>query len=860
MSGFRLKFITVIFSVLIVFAFCPAVRARADIVDSGKCGENVDWSLDDAGTLTISGSGEMYNWNYWTNGYDDVPWAGYYDSIKSVVFKGNVTKIGDLAFAHCRSLKSFTVPDSVSVIGKGAFYGCSNLKRVTIPEGVTTLGDSVFWDCTKLDNVTIPSSVTSLGARLFLADTGLTNVTINANITTLGREMFMQCYNLTSVTLPDTLKVVDEYAFYSCWYLPEIDLPSGITVIGKNAFSNCYDLPSIALPESLTSIGNRAFSGCRSLTKISLPGKVTTIGEFAFVGCENVTRVYIPNSVTSIGRGAFCGCDCLNNVTIPDSVTEISDSLFNGCVSLTKISLPDTITRIGNHAFEKCVSLKHITIPDGVTVLAPNLFRGCTGLKTFTIREGITEIGNLCFYQCTNLKSVTIPLSMKRISQSAFDECESLADVYYDDTREKMSWITVFDNTRNPVEKNIFEVFGNAKIHFPLEITDHPSDYYGSSGHKAEFKVTAKGTGVKYRWQTYKDGKWVNSSFAGARTTTLSVDITRARDGYRFRCIVTDSANRKTISDTAYLHVVDPVTITSQPKDYTGKKGSTATFRVKAEGTDLKYQWQTYKSGGWVDSSLAGAKTNMLSVPVINSRDGYRFRCVVTDRVGNKAISGTAVLHVTGAVSITKEPDDYYGSVGTTATFKVVAKGEGLKYQWQTYKDGQWVNSSLPGAKTAVLTLDVTSSRDGYKFRCVITDAAGIRVISRTVTLHVENSLLDPPNNASVSSPARAGVIEADDITTAEEDVENAYYIDKDDSVESVAAGIDDDLDVAEEPVPAENPESTGAGEESASADDEGSCLQTDITGSDDGLQYGCSVNGADNGSVSSDDAVDKAF
>ena len=65
---------------------------------------------------------------------------------------------------------------------------------------------------------------------------------------------------------------------------------------------------------------------------------------------------------------------------------------------------------------------------------------------------------------------------------------------------------------------------------------------------------------------------------------------------------------------------------------------------------------------------------------------------------------------------------------------------------------------------------------------------------------------------------------------------------------------------MAEEPVPSENSESTGAGEESASADDEGSCLQTDITDSDDGLQYGCSVNGADNGSVSSDDAVDKAF
>lgn len=35
--------------------------AWADTVASGACGTNVTWTLDDQGTLTISGSGNMYS-------------------------------------------------------------------------------------------------------------------------------------------------------------------------------------------------------------------------------------------------------------------------------------------------------------------------------------------------------------------------------------------------------------------------------------------------------------------------------------------------------------------------------------------------------------------------------------------------------------------------------------------------------------------------------------------------------------------------------------------------------------------------------------------------------------------------------
>lgn len=42
----------------------------ASAVSSGSCGGNLTWTLDDNGTLTVSGKGNMYNWKEYYN----VPW------------------------------------------------------------------------------------------------------------------------------------------------------------------------------------------------------------------------------------------------------------------------------------------------------------------------------------------------------------------------------------------------------------------------------------------------------------------------------------------------------------------------------------------------------------------------------------------------------------------------------------------------------------------------------------------------------------------------------------------------------------------------------------------------------------------
>ncbi len=133
----------------------PTEAHAATITNSGTCGTNLIWTLDDAGTLTISGTGQMMNFDcaedYQPDWYTYSPWFDY--SIQRVVIECGVTSVGDFAFQYCRSLISVIIPDSVTSIGEGAFLRCTNMTSVTIGNSVNSVGYYAFSDCDSLKNV-----------------------------------------------------------------------------------------------------------------------------------------------------------------------------------------------------------------------------------------------------------------------------------------------------------------------------------------------------------------------------------------------------------------------------------------------------------------------------------------------------------------------------------------------------------------------------------------------------------------------------------------------------------------------------------------------------------------------------------
>ena len=274
-------------------------------------------------------------------------------------------------------------------------------------------------------------------------------------------------------------------------------------------------------------------------------------------------------------------------------------------------------------------------------------------------------------------------------------------------------------------------------------ITTQPSNQVVEENETATFSVAVNGRNLSYQWQTSKDGgkTWSNSALSGNKTASLQVLGVEGRNGYQFRCIITDINGNSITSSAVALTVHIETKLLSQPANQSIEVGDTATFKVKVRGNNLIYQWQASIDGGgtWKNSALTGNKTANLQVIGTDARDGYQFRCIVKDELGNSVISNAVKLTVIGKAKIAMQPVDQSIETGQTATFTVKASGLGLSYQWQTSADGgrTWKDSGLAGNKTASLQVVGTEARDGYRFRCVVKDKTGGSVTSVEASLAV---------------------------------------------------------------------------------------------------------------------------
>ena len=314
----------------------------------------------------------------------------------------------------------------------------------------------------------------------------------------------------------------------------------------------------------------------------------------------------------------------------------------------------------------------------------------------------------------------------------------------------------ITDNSGNKLTSNAATLTVSS-----LKITTQPSNQTGSNGNTVKFTVAASGTGLAYQWQyKYPGGDWANSPAAGNNTASLSVPATTDRNGYQYRCIVSDNSGNKLTSNAATLTVgaSSSLKITTQPSSQTGSNGNTVKFTVAASGTGLTYQWQ-YKtpSGSWANSPATGNNTASLSVPATTDRNGYQYRCIVSDSSGNKLASNAATLTVS-SLKITTQPSNQTGLNGNTVKFTVAASGDGIAYQWQ-YKTptGSWANSPATGNNTASLSVPATTDRNGYQYRCIVSDKSGNKLTSNAATLTVVNlSITAQPKNQTEANGNKA--------------------------------------------------------------------------------------------------------
>ncbi len=403
----------------------------------GGCGQNLTWEIVNDSTLVISGTGEMYDFEY-----DPAPWGDIRDSITEIIVESGVTSIGDYAFNGCPNLLNVTLPASITSIGNDAFASCSALSSISLPSGLISIGVGAFSYCESLTSVYYPPSVKSIGASAFYSCSGLKSITFSTGLESIGYSAFGWCTGLTSVSLPNSVTSIGENAFVNCWNMTTISIPASVTSIGEGAFYGCNKLNSIIvdneneyystddqgalydkgktiiifcprttsgsfiIPNSVTIIGDQAFDWCTELTDITIPENLRIIGEYAFNECNNLQSIYLPNSLESIGASAFASCHSLTSLTIPEGITVIEDSTFQTCYGLTSINLPSGLTSIGESAFYNSNSITTIVFPSEVSYIGARAFSWCGNLRSVTFPASVNSIGYRAFHYCTSLTQI----------------------------------------------------------------------------------------------------------------------------------------------------------------------------------------------------------------------------------------------------------------------------------------------------------------------------------------------------------------------------------------------------------------------------------------------------------------------
>lgn len=140
-----------------------AITTNEEIA-SGSCGEALTWSLNAAGDLTVSGTGDMTDF-----AATGAPWAEYRDQVKLVIVGRGVTSIGSSAFQDCKNLETVSLPGSLTALGKAAFLRCGALTNVKLPASLKSVGEDCFTGCEKLvllDLAGVPDEIMELRTSL----------------------------------------------------------------------------------------------------------------------------------------------------------------------------------------------------------------------------------------------------------------------------------------------------------------------------------------------------------------------------------------------------------------------------------------------------------------------------------------------------------------------------------------------------------------------------------------------------------------------------------------------------------------------------------------------------------------------
>ncbi len=407
-------------AIVVLFVFyAEADESSAKVINSGPCGPNATYNLYSSGTLEITGSGEMYQYDA-----TPAPWYEFRDNISKIVISDNITKLGALAFVECKHVTELTMPITLnSVISdrSPAFAGCSCIEKINFTSGNGGYGYN--YAANPVSNSWYQN------APWYQSRGTLKEINFADDVKAIGSDAFREL-NITSIVLPDS-----------------------VVHLGNHCFFNCTKLTDLTIPVSLNSYGSDdtypAFKGCTAIQKITFTnGNGVPFDYTNWWGDYNTElapwnmysdvakTIIIPDNVTSLGKEMFRACN-VKELSIPICLSG-STPIHKAFCSEVYTNLEKLIMTKGTGdgyysvdysysagPWDTAPNLKTVIVEEGVTRIESSTFTRCS-MGDLILPNSLTSLKYMAFNQC-KIKTLTIPISLNPI---AHDKSMFLSDEY----------------------------------------------------------------------------------------------------------------------------------------------------------------------------------------------------------------------------------------------------------------------------------------------------------------------------------------------------------------------------------------------------------------------------------------------
>lgn len=398
-----------------------------DILSQGQCGDNITYTLTKSGVLTLSGTGNTYDFHSGKS----PEWKEYIDCIETVYVEEGIEGLGSMIFRGCTALKNVSLPDSLQTIGQRAFMGCVSLTELTLPPNLQSIGKSlcvgvvlqeIYYTGENWEMIKLESGNENMDTKVVYYYNGQIYYRIHYILNDTEEESASHNNAITYTTGEAIIFTAPERIGYTFegWYAEEACVTK-MEGIGEDSSGNIYVYakwtpnPTISIPDDDNPTEEQDATG----------EQVTTEGML-----DDIPKDTESEDATVFELDKFCYRIIGNgmNVELLNSVKENRKSIIIPA-TITYKGKKYNVTSIAKNAFKNNTYVKKVIIGNNIKTIGSNAFYGCKKLKTVKMGKRVTDIGNKAFYKCTSLTAVTIPSKVKKIGKSAFEGCKKLKTI-----------------------------------------------------------------------------------------------------------------------------------------------------------------------------------------------------------------------------------------------------------------------------------------------------------------------------------------------------------------------------------------------------------------------------------------------